>query len=287
MEKPKISVIIPVHNGERTLRLCLESVMNQGYKNYEIIIVDNNSDDRTKNIIDEFRKKDVLVKYVFEKKIGRGNARNSGIRLAKGEIIVMTDSDCVVPKDWIEELIKPIIYDNESCTVGSEDDLFKNYWTKRIQKENLAFIELNLAHGYLKHIDTKNFAIKTSLMKKFMFDPGLISCEDFEFYLRIKNYVKVKFISSLRVGHYGANSFKKFVKNNFERAYWVKKIYDKHKNYINLKDETMTRGISVKNFILFPLWTGFQFFKKPLGEAYFVLISELSWRAGIIYSIIA
>ena len=62
MKIPKISVIIPVYNGEKTLRQCLNSVLNQTYGNYEIIIVNNNSTDKTKEIIKEFQLKNTFSK---------------------------------------------------------------------------------------------------------------------------------------------------------------------------------------------------------------------------------
>ena len=63
MQNPKVSVIIPVYNGERTLRHFLKSILDQTYKNYEVIVVDNNSTDKTKDIIKEFQTKDNKIKY--------------------------------------------------------------------------------------------------------------------------------------------------------------------------------------------------------------------------------
>ena len=81
LKDPKTSVIIPVYNGEKTLKQCLDSVLNQTYKNYEVIVVDNNSTDKTKEIIKDFQKKNEKVrknarrlvesKYDWEKIIKR------------------------------------------------------------------------------------------------------------------------------------------------------------------------------------------------------------------------
>lgn len=284
--KSTISIVIPVYNGEKILNQCLESVLNQTYENYEVIVVNNNSTDGTKDIISEFQKRDNRIKYAFEKYISRGAARNAGIRIAVGEIIAMTDGDCIVPENWIEELTKPIVDEGEAAVMGFEEDLIKNFWTKNVQRANLEYLSRNLNKKYINHIDTKNFAIKTELIKKLMFDSKLVALEEFDFYLRLGNEIKIRFIPSLKVGHYHQDSFNKIVVLNFKRGFWAVKIYKKYQNSKRLKNEPMTESISIKNFILFPFWITWQFIKKPFFQAIFLLISEVSWRAGVIWALI-
>ncbi len=283
--KTAVSVIIPVYNGERTLQKCLNSVLNQTYKNYEIIVVDNNSTDKTKDIIKEFQSKNKKVKYLFEPKRGRAIARNLGIRNVKSSIIVMTDADCIVPEDWIGELTKPIIHEKESVVRGVERDLIKNYWSKNIQKSNWKFLKRNIKGKYINDIDTKNFAIRSSLIKKLMFDSNLETLEDFDLYLRLKKITKIRFKPSVRVGHNHKSSFASVTKIYFDRAYWTRRIYRKYKNS-EIKNEAMFENISFRKFLLFPFWMAFQFIKKPIGEAFFLLISETSWRIGLLCGII-
>ncbi len=286
MENPKVSVIIPVYNAEKTLRQCLNSVLDQNYNNYEVIVVDNNSTDKTKEIIKKFCNRNKKIKYVFEKKRGRGAARNAGIKKAKGVIIAMTDSDCIVSKNWIRELIKPIINENEKGVIGFETDLIKNYWTRNIQKAQWKLIKENLKGRYVSHLDTKNFAIKAELMKKLMFDSGLKSEEDFELYLKLKKIAKIRFNPLVKVKHNHKSSFIAVVKMNFDRGYWTKKVYEKHKCDDEIKKELMLESMSFKNFLTFPFWMILQFVTKPIGEAYFLLVSEVLWRLGIIWAII-
>lgn len=286
MENSKVSIIIPVYNGEKTLQQCLSSVLNQTYKNYEVIVVDNNSTDKTRDIIEELQAENEKLIYIFESYRGRASARNAGIKKADGEIIAITDSDCIVPKNWIEELVKPIIYENETATTGTEEDLIKNYWTKNIQRANSRFVKLRLKNNYASNIDAKNFAIKTSIIKKIMFDSNIKALEDFEFYLRLKRIAKIRFVPSIKVGHCHPSSLQELVRTNFQRAYWAKKIYDKHKKNLDLKNELMTDSISIKSFLLFPQRIIFQFFRKPIGEAYFTFVSEVAWRLGILWSVL-
>ena len=92
-----ISVIIPVYNVEKYINRCVESVLNQTYKNLEIILVDDGSLDSCPKICDEFAKKDKRVKVIHQDNAGVSNARNKGLINAKGDFIAFVDSD-----DWLE-----------------------------------------------------------------------------------------------------------------------------------------------------------------------------------------
>lgn len=286
MSLPKVSAIIPVYNGEKTLGRCLDSILDQTYGNFEIIVVDNHSTDSTRDIIKTFQEKRRRVKYVFEPKRGRGAARNAGIGMATGEIIVMTDVDCVVPRNWIEEITRPIIYEDEDAAMGFERALTVNYWTGNVQKVNWDFFQRSRRGKYVVNLDTKNFAIKASLMKKMMFDPAMERQEDVELAVRSRKVLKIRFMPSVVVGHEHKSSFSDIVKLNLDRAYWTAKIFKKHKNNLNPDDSIMTESISVKNFLLFPFWMILQFVQRPAGEAFFILVSEVSWRAGIVWSVL-
>lgn len=283
MNNQKVSVIIPVYNGEKTLRQCLDSVLNQTYKDYEVIVIDNNSTDRTKEIIKEFQSRNEKIKYIFEAYRSRGAARNAGILATREDIIAMIDSDCIAPKKWLLRITYPFVYENEMVVMGFEKDLIKNYWTKNIQKANWRFIKQNLKGKYITHLDTKNFAIKASLMKKLMFDPELKNFEDFDLALRLKNIANIRFIPSIKVKHNHNSSFIQTIALNFDRAFWTMKIFQKYKKQMFLQEEVMMENISIKKFIIFPFWMIFQFVKKPIKETYFMFVSEVSWRLGLIW----
>jgi len=272
----KISVIIPIYNSEKTLTDCLTSVLNQTYENYEVIAVDNSSTDSSKEIIKQFMKKNKKIKYFFEEKKGRGAARNCGIKNSTGEIIVMTDSDCIVPENWIEKLTKLIREGKEIACMGSEKETIKSFWTKNIQEQNSNLIKESLHREYTTHLDTKNFSIRSDIVKSLMFNSNLKALEDFEFKLRFQKIGKIRFIKNLKVKHSHRNSLKSFIKNNFERAFWNAIIYKKYKG----EGEIMFRGMSIKSFMGFPIWIIFNFINKPFDKALFISIQELVWKIG-------
>lgn len=110
MEKePLISIIIPIYNVEKYLRRCIDSVINQTYKNIEILLVDDGSPDSSGEICEQYKKNDDRV-YVFHKKNGGlSDARNYGIKYAKGKYITFIDSDDYIAKNYIEYLYTMIV----------------------------------------------------------------------------------------------------------------------------------------------------------------------------------
>lgn len=89
----KFSIIIPVYQVEKYLRPCVESVLSQSYNDYEIILVDDGSPDKCPQICDEYAQKDSRVRVIHQANMGQAGARNSGLKVAKGDYICYIDSD--------------------------------------------------------------------------------------------------------------------------------------------------------------------------------------------------
>ncbi len=279
MIKPKISILLPVYNSEKTLALCIKSILLQTYKNFELIIIDNNSKDNSQKIIKNFKKKDKRIIYLFEQKQGRATARNAGIKIAKGKIIAMTDSDCIVPKNWIQKLTKPIKKNKEQATLGHEQEAIKNFWTKNIQSANWNYLKSTIKGNYTNHIDTKNFAIVSTLLKNNLFDEKLKAAVDYELYLKLRNKTKIKFLPDVKVKHFHQSNFKEASRMNFERGYYAYLIFKKYEN-LDLKKEPMMKSMFLKNILKYPLRIIKELNKKPLTQTYFQLILAVSWILG-------
>ncbi len=283
---PKVSVVIPVHNGQKTMKKCLESVLIQSYDNYEVIIVDNNSNDNTKKIILEFQNKHTNLAYVFEKEQKRGAARNTGEKLATGDIVAMTDSDCIVPTSWIKELTKPIQNNDCDAVQGFEENIEDNFWSINIQKQNEHRIKyLKKQKDAIGIIDTKNFAISMKALKTIGYtNRKYFSGNDIELSIKfqMKNF-KLKFLSNIRVKHFNASSTRGVINRNFYRAIWCSKITKDHIHYLK-----QTSYIKQTNQTV---WTFCKFFPglfKTLliygpKYTYFDFITGTSWRAGLLY----
>jgi GT2 family glycosyltransferase len=99
---PTVSVVVCSYNGAATLEECLRSLMELDYPDYEVILVDDGSQDRTPQIADQFPQ----VVYLRQRNLGLSVARNVGARAAKGEVVAYTDSDCVADEHWLRHLVK-------------------------------------------------------------------------------------------------------------------------------------------------------------------------------------
>lgn len=101
MNNPKISVIVPVYNAEKYLQRCIDSILNQTFPNFELLLIDDGSKDQSGEICDEYAKKDSRVKVFHKENGGVSSARNVGIDNAVGEYICFCDSDDWVEKTWL------------------------------------------------------------------------------------------------------------------------------------------------------------------------------------------
>lgn len=101
----KISVIVPVYNSEKYLPKCIESVVNQTYNNWELILVDDGSADRSSSIADNAAQRDNRIKVIHQQNAGPGEARNQGIDAANGDYVVFLDSDDYIEKDYFKLLV--------------------------------------------------------------------------------------------------------------------------------------------------------------------------------------
>lgn len=114
----RVSVVVPVYNVEKYLRQCLDSVINQDYKDIEIIIVDDGSTDNSGIICDEYAEKYSFIEVVHKKNGGLGFARNTGIELAKGEYVTFIDSDDLVGKRLLSNLVNGINKHGADTAIG-------------------------------------------------------------------------------------------------------------------------------------------------------------------------
>lgn len=117
--KDLISVIVPVYNVEKYLNRCIESIVQQTYKNLEIILVDDGSPDNCPQICDEWAQKDPRIKVIHKKNGGLSDARNVGFQSACGKYICFVDSDDWIEVDFCEVLLSAIVeYDCDIAACG-------------------------------------------------------------------------------------------------------------------------------------------------------------------------
>ena len=161
---PTISLVIPAYNSQRTIRFCLDSIMQLDYPKdrLEVIIVDNNSKDETPDIVKQYP-----AKLLFERvKQGPHQATNTGLRVATGQIIAFTDSDCYVQPDWLRKLVAPFADPNVVATGGkigayTPDSRAEKFLQQRFSGANC----LRLADGFPASVLTANAAYRADAIR--------------------------------------------------------------------------------------------------------------------------
>lgn len=123
--RPLVSIIVPIFNSELTLAKCIDSVLNQVYTNFELILVNDGSQDNSLQICREYELKDNRVKVVNQSNSGVSRARNRGIEISVGDFICFIDSDDNVEPDYYEYLV------NELISSGADALALSKYTIKR------------------------------------------------------------------------------------------------------------------------------------------------------------
>lgn len=121
-----ISVIVPVYNVELYLENCINSIINQTYKNLEIILVDDGSPDRCGQICDDFAQKDSRIKVIHKENGGVSAARNEGLNVATGDYVCFFDADDYIENDMLENMLSSI-EDNDVCVCGYNVDFYNDF----------------------------------------------------------------------------------------------------------------------------------------------------------------
>lgn len=119
MLQPLISVIVPCYNVEEYLPKCIESILNQTYRNLEILLVDDGSPDNCGRICDEYAAKDSRIRIIHKKNGGLSDARNAALDVMTGEYVTFIDSDDYVSDDYVEYLYKIIKESGVKLSVSS------------------------------------------------------------------------------------------------------------------------------------------------------------------------
>lgn len=259
------SIVIPVFNGEKTIPKTLEALQKQtGKMDFEIIVIDDGSTDRTADVIRKFPG----ARLVSQQNAGPAMARNRGAKLAKNEIVVFLDADCVPEKDWLPEMLKPF---SDSKVVGVQ-----GRYVNPIRNLMAEFVQLEIEERYerMARFDSIDFigSYSAAYRKKVFLEEGgfdenyrIASGEDpdFSFKLADKGY-KMVFNPKAIAAHFHPTSIKKYWKTKFFRAYWRVRMYRKFPHKL--------RGDSYTN-----PWLKFQagFFIAAFGIAIAMLLSGL------------
>lgn len=257
--KPLISIVIPVYNVEKYLNRCIDSVINQTYKNIEIILVDDGSTDHSSKICDDYIKIDNRIKVFHKTNGGLSSARNYGITNSKGEFITFIDSDDDIEIDYIDYLYKLIKKHKTKMSIAAytivskkrKKNIGNGYEEELLCTEN-ALSRLLCENGFTVSACAKLY--KKDLFNNIKFPEGKL-CED--------NGTAYKLIMKCKYIAYGNKSIYNYYKRDnsiMTSNFNLKKLdlieltdvmcKDIIKKFPNLKNETNKRIFNSRFSIL-------------------------------------
>ena len=180
-----VSIIVPVYNVEKYLIKCLNSLIEQTYKNLEIILVDDGSQDNSGNICDKYKQKDSRIRVIHIENSGVSNARNIGLDNMKGQYTMFVDSDDYVSKNMVEELYNSIKKNEADISICGVENIYENGENRTTFKEGRFVTNGEKALGEL--LNGKYFTsvcwgkmYKSELWKNIRFNKDTKIAEDLE-----------------------------------------------------------------------------------------------------------
>lgn len=268
-KKPLVSIIIPCYNVEKYIEDTLLSVINQSYKNIEIIVINDGSTDKTLEILKRFSD-NKNIKIIDKKNEGVSKARNIGIQEANGELITFLDGDDIYLKEKIEIQVNKL---NDSkynaCYCGTM--VTKTNSTDEIVKRNVYKKNNKILNDYIiqkAYITTNDWMIRKSLIleNNIKFCEELSYGEDFNFFMKVITLTDVistgSILTMYRINS-NSSSFNKKVRQNNENNYisefitWIKNgkniIYSEKeiKNAIYYLNYFLLPQVFIRNLIAF------------------------------------
>lgn len=242
-----VSIIIPIYNAEDNISKCIESILNQTYSNIEVLCINDGSKDNSKEILEEYQKKDKRIIIINKNNSGVSDTRNLGIDKAKGDYIMFIDADDYIEKNYIKEMINVANkYECDHVISGYTEVNNNQKKEKTIYRDKEETFDITYPKEF-------NNALKT-----FEFNPcwkQLVSRK-----LLLKN--KIKFNKEIKYGEDMLFSLECYVKSkrtmylkNFGYYYTInetsvmrKKDIEAHKKYYS--DNKLTTELIIENYNL-------------------------------------
>lgn len=239
-----ISVLIPVRNEEKFIKKCLDSLLNQTVTldTYELLIIDGQSDDKTREIVQDYCIKYKNVRLLDNPRRIAPTAMNIGIKEAKGDIIIRVDGHSFVSSNFLEMNLKALKESDATCVGGPITTIASDETAEVISLAmSSPFGVGNALFRYSEkpcYVDTLAFgAYKKEIFDEIgLFDEELIRNQDDELnYRLIKSGHKIYLTPEIQSYYYSRSSLKKLFKQYYQYGYWKVRVIQKHKKPASLR----------------------------------------------------
>lgn len=190
MQNNKVAIIVPVFKAEKFLCRCIDSILSQTFTDWECILVDDGSPDKSGSICDKYALKDSRIRVIHKTNGGVSSARNAGLEISTAEWITFIDADDYVASDYLDSMMNPILENKDvsfvHCgayrTINGKPDTYLFHKDKCIRKDAKFLIENFEGYPFSK-IYKKQYIDGINKNQKIRFDENMKICEDLVFTL--------------------------------------------------------------------------------------------------------
>jgi glycosyltransferase involved in cell wall biosynthesis len=215
---PDLTVVILTYNSAKTIRVCLDSLCEQTYKEFSVTIIDDDSIDNTLQIVNEYsRKLRISVLRNGAHNIPRG--RNIGLRSAKNGIVAFLDSDDTAQLNWTKIITATFRKAPHLAMISGEQvSAYHTFFAKAIA-QNDETMRRFFGKGVLLFC-TCNCAINRDILTDYYFDEKFVNAEDLEFLTRVEKAYKWQYVAELKVNHTIRDTLSKYYKQMYFYGMW-------------------------------------------------------------------
>lgn len=259
MKQPLVSVIVPTYNSAQLLELCLGSINQQTYKNIELIVVDNNSADNTKEIAKRY------TGNVFNRGPERSAQVNYGVQKAKGEYIYKVDSDFILEPEVVQQCVAGAAKGYDAVVVHNSPDT-RVSWIAKIRKFEVDMYKYDITHS------SARFVRKDVYQAVGGFNEKITAGEDYDFQNKLNR-------AGYRTGFVDAEALHLGEPKNFWKH--MKKYYNYGKDFVHYKQQNQEESKDQLKFgrsVYFKHWR--KFFRHPLLGSGFLVYNFFKFGFG-------
>ncbi len=226
-QKPRVSIVVPAHNAEKTIGSCLGACLSQIHPNTEVIVVDDGSTDATPRIAQAFP-----VHYIRQENRGPAAARNRGAAEATGSFVAFTDADCLPEPDWIAQLLA-VFAEGVAAVGGTYGIANPESMLARMIHEEIALrhssygVDVDFLGSFNVMYDREAFRTTGGFDETF----SRASAEDNDLSYRLLDAGgKLRFAPHAIVKHFHPSRLGPYLRTQARHGFWRMKLYAKHPN---------------------------------------------------------
>ena len=234
-KESKVSIILPNYNSSKTIQKTISSIVNQTYKNWELIIVDDNSDELTKNILSKYRKEKKIKIYFLHKNNGAAYCRNLAIKKSKSDYIAFIDSDDLWKKNKLKIQVSFMKKNNYFFTYT----YYKTFKLGNSIKKNIIVPDKFDFKSFIKNtsVATSTMIVKRSIINNIKF-PNTKICEDYYYKCQLLKKIGSAYCCQNYLSEYQIRKGS-LQSNRLKNLYWIWKI-NKSLNHFNFLENLIS-----------------------------------------------